>query len=58
LTAQTAFSSNAFPTSLVSADDVLAQVAYSRTSLIPWAAHYLNNSNMIISTLAFQNEPF
>ncbi len=36
---------------------VLVQVGYNRPTLIPWAAQYLNNSKLLLSTIAFQNEP-
>lgn len=38
--------------------DMLVQVGYSRTSIIPWAAVYLGGSQQITSTVAFQNEPY
>jgi Flp pilus assembly protein TadG len=41
-----------------SASDMLAQIAYKRTTIIPWAAQYLGSSDLIIATVAFQNEPY
>jgi len=38
--------------------DMIAQVAYKRTSLISWASKYLGASDLLISTIAFQNEPY
>src|SRR5579862_1959442 len=53
LTAQTTFASNSY-TAGSSATDMLAQIAYNRTTIIPWAAKYLNGTNLIVSTIAFQ----
>jgi Flp pilus assembly protein TadG len=63
MTIQTTISSNGFtdnggPSANGSAQDMLAQVAYSRSTIIPWASTYLHGSNVILSTLAFQNEPY
>ncbi|MGH7013597.1 MAG: TadE/TadG family type IV pilus assembly protein [Stellaceae bacterium] len=41
-----------------SASDMLAQIAYKRTTLIPWATKFLGNTDLLISTVAFQNEPY
>lgn len=41
-----------------SASDMLAQVAYSRPTLIPWASKFLGGTDLLISTVAFQNEPY
>ena len=38
--------------------DMIAQVAYKRTSIISWASKYLGASDLLISTIAFQNEPY
>lgn len=37
--------------------DVLLQVGYNRPSIIPWAAQYLNGSRLLVTTMAFRNEP-
>jgi len=57
LTAKTTTLPNTY-TAGSSAADMLAQVAYKRNTIIPWAAQYLGNSDLIISTVAFQNEPY
>ena len=57
MTAQTTFASNSF-TDGGTAADMLAQIAYNRSTIIPWAATYLHSSGLIVSTVAFQNEPF
>jgi Flp pilus assembly protein TadG len=57
ITPQTAFSSNSFSAGSSTNNDVLAQIAYQRSTIIPWAATYLHGTNLIVSTLAFQNEP-
>jgi Flp pilus assembly protein TadG len=41
-----------------SAADMLAQIAYARPTLIPWATKFLGGTNLLISTVAFQNEPY
>ncbi len=41
-----------------SASDMVAQIAYKRNTIIPWAAKFLGNSDVLISTVAFQNEPY
>lgn len=41
-----------------SASDMLAQIAYKRNTIIPWAAKFLGNTDLLISTVAFQNEPY
>jgi Flp pilus assembly protein TadG len=38
--------------------DMLAQIAYARPTLIPWASQFLGGSDLLISTVAFQNEPY
>jgi len=57
MTIQTSFASNSFSAGSSTNDDVLAQIAYQRSTIIPWAATYLHGNNLIVSTLAFQNEP-
>ncbi len=57
MTIQTSIASNSF-TDGGTAADMLAQIAYSRSTIIPWASTYLHGSNLILSTVAFQNEPF
>jgi Flp pilus assembly protein TadG len=45
--------------------EVVVQVAYNRPTIIPWAVPYLNGpdvvisnaSNLLVSTVSFQNEP-
>jgi Flp pilus assembly protein TadG len=41
-------------------DDVLVQVVYTRTYIVPWVGHMMNasGSERIISTAAFENEPY
>ena len=43
-----------------SGQDVLVQVGYSRPFLIPWVGRTLggNGSVLLVSTVAFQNDPF
>ena len=41
-----------------SGSDMLAQIAYKRSTLIPWAAKFLGNSDLLIATVAFQNQPY
>ena len=41
-----------------SAADMLAQIAYARPTLIPWASKFLGGTDLLISTVAFQNEPY
>jgi Flp pilus assembly protein TadG len=41
-----------------SGQDMLVQIGYSRTSIIPWASVYLGGTQQITSTVAFQNEPY
>jgi hypothetical protein len=46
-------------------EDVVVQVAYNRPTLLPWVMRYINGtmgtasdtSNLLVATLAFQNEP-
>ncbi len=57
ITPQTTFSSNSFSAGSSTNDDILAQIAYSRSTIIPWASTYLHGTNLIVSTVAFQNEP-
>jgi Flp pilus assembly protein TadG len=39
-------------------DYVLVQVVYTRTYLVPLVTKYFGSSTQILSTLAFENEPF
>ncbi|HXM85435.1 MAG TPA: TadE/TadG family type IV pilus assembly protein [Stellaceae bacterium] len=57
MTAQTAFSSNAY-TAGTSSADMLAQIAYQRPTITHWATVFFGTNDMIISTVAFQNEPY
>jgi len=57
MTIQTSFASNSFSAGTTTNDDILAQIAYSRSTIIPWTATYLGNSGLIVSTVAFQLEP-
>lgn len=57
MTVQTTFSSNSFSAGTSTNNDILAQIAYQRSTIIPWAATYLHSNNLIVSTVAFQNEP-
>ena len=57
MTIQTSISTSSFTAGTSTNDDVLAQIAYTRSTIIPWASTYLHGSNVILSTLAFQNEP-
>ncbi|MDE2165952.1 MAG: pilus assembly protein [Alphaproteobacteria bacterium] len=41
-----------------SAADMLAQIGYARPTLIPWASKFLGGTDLLISTVAFQNEPY
>jgi Flp pilus assembly protein TadG len=41
-----------------SAQDVIVQVGYSRLTILPWASTYLNGTNLLVSTIAFQNDPY
>ncbi len=57
LTAKTGTLPNTY-TAGSTASDMLAQIAYKRTTIIPWAAKFLGNTDLLISTVAFQNEPY
>ncbi len=57
LTAKTSTLPNTY-TAGSSASDMIAQIAYKRNTIIPWAAKFLGNSDLLISTVAFQNEPY
>ena len=57
MTIQTTFASNSFSAGSTTNDDILAQIAYNRSTIIPWASTYLHGSNLIVSTVAFQLEP-
>lgn len=57
LTAKTGPLPNSY-TAGSSASDMLAQIAYQRATIIPWATQFLGNTNLLISTVAFQNEPY
>jgi len=57
LTAQTSTLPNTY-TAGSSASDMLAQIAYKRPTLIPWTTQFLGNSDLLIVTVAFQNEPY
>ncbi len=41
-----------------SAQDVVAQIGYSRITILPWASTYLNGTNLFVATIAFQNDPY
>jgi len=41
-----------------SGSDMLAQIAYKRPTILPWASKFLSNTDLLISTVAFQNEPY
>jgi Flp pilus assembly protein TadG len=41
-----------------SGQDVLVQVGYYRPTIIPWLQTYLSNNEILISTVAFQNDPY
>jgi Flp pilus assembly protein TadG len=57
MTPATTITTNSFTAGTSTNNDILAQIAYSRSTIIPWAATYLHSSNVILSTVAFQNEP-
>lgn len=38
--------------------DMLAQIAYKRPTIIPWVAEFLGDSQLLTSTVVFQNEPY
>jgi Flp pilus assembly protein TadG len=38
--------------------DVLVQVGYYRKTIVPWLQTYLTNNQMLVSTIAFQNDPY
>jgi len=57
LTAKTGTLPNTY-TAGSSATDMLAQIAYKRPTLIPWTTQFLGSSDLLISTVAFQNEPY
>ncbi len=57
MTIQSSFASNSFSAGSTTNDDILAQIAYNRSTIIPWASTYLHGSNLIVSTVAFQLEP-
>lgn len=41
-----------------SAQDVIVQIGYSRLTIVPWTSTYLNATNLLVSTIAFQNDPY
>ena len=57
LTAKTSTLPNTY-TAGSSASDMIAQIGYKRNTIIPWAAKFLGNTDLLISTVAFQNEPY
>ncbi|MDE2228688.1 MAG: pilus assembly protein [Alphaproteobacteria bacterium] len=57
LTAKTSTLPNTY-TAGSSASDMLAQIAYKRPALIPWTTQFLGNTDLLIATVAFQNEPY
>ena len=57
LTAKTGTLPNTY-TAGSSASDMIAQIGYKRTTIIPWATQFLGNTDELISTVAFQNEPY
>jgi Flp pilus assembly protein TadG len=38
--------------------DVIVQIGYSRLTILPWTTTYLNGTNLLVSTIAFQNDPY
>lgn len=40
------------------AQDVLVQVGYTRTTIVPWTSTYLHTTNLLQATVAFQNDPY
>ena len=57
MTAKTSTLPNTY-TAGSSASDMIAQVGYKRNTIIPWTAKFLGNSDLLIATVAFQNEPY
>jgi Flp pilus assembly protein TadG len=51
------YSSNAY-TAGITAADMLAQIAYQRPTITHWATFFFGTNDMIVSTVAFQNEPY
>ena len=41
-----------------SAQDVVAQVGYSRITILPWTSTYLPGTGLLVSTIAFQNDSY
>jgi Flp pilus assembly protein TadG len=57
LTPETGTLSDSY-TSGGSGADMLAEIGYDRATLIPWATEFFGASQMLISTVVFQNEPY
>ncbi|HEY5209124.1 MAG TPA: TadE/TadG family type IV pilus assembly protein [Stellaceae bacterium] len=57
---------SAYPTAITGAslgspgDDVLVQVVYTRTYIVPWVGHMMSasGSERLVATAAFENEPY
>ena len=56
LSATTALANQYNPGS--SQQDVIVQIGYSRVTILPWASTYLNGTNLLVSTIAFQNDSY
>ncbi len=41
-----------------SGQDVVAEVGYTRATIIPWTSTYLRSANLQVATVAFQNDPY
>jgi Flp pilus assembly protein TadG len=41
-----------------SAQDVIVQIGYSRLTILPWTSTYLSGTNLLVATIAFQNDPY
>ncbi len=41
-----------------SGQDVVAEVGYTRATIIPWTSTYLHSANLQVATVAFQNDPY
>jgi Flp pilus assembly protein TadG len=41
-----------------SGQSVIVQIGYSRLTLVPWTSSYLLGTNLLVSTVALQNDPY
>jgi Flp pilus assembly protein TadG len=41
-----------------SAQDVVVQIGYSRITILQWASTFLGATDLLVSTIAFQNDPY